>query len=468
MTARLAPTKWAFLAAVSGLSVVVGLIAGVEPKLAIVASLAIGFVLLVFVDLATGLAVFGFFSFLELLHLGSAISVGKLGGALLAVGWLAYLLSEQDAKEDFFTAHPGMSLVFGVFLGWVALSALWAQSTPEVLGAFGRYLLNVMLFFIVFTAIRDRRQASLVIAGFLAGAVAAGLYGFLSGTQQVYRGRLSGGGLDPNELASVLVAGIALSVGLAAGLKRAPGLRLVVLGGGAFCFLTALLTGSRGGLVALVCMTVAAIAFGGRWRGRVMAVGALLALLATFYIVALAPPEIHDRITSSSQGETRVEEARTTLWEIGERMVRAEPVHGVGAANFQTVSRHYLLQPGAVYRSDVVIATPQVTHNTYLQIAAELGIVGFALFASIVGFSLRCSWRAARRFQALGDIAGEALARGVLVALVGVLAADTFISQEYNKQLWLLLGIGPAILAIAPNSTADSRPRGEPAEPPDT
>jgi hypothetical protein len=33
--------------------------------------------------------------------------------------------------------------------------------------------------------------------------------------------------------------------------------------------------------------------------------------------------------------------------------------------------------------------------------------------------------------------------------MIGVLAADFFISQEASKQLWLLLGLGPAFLGIS-------------------
>jgi hypothetical protein len=46
------------------------------------------------------------------------------------------------------------------------------------------------------------------------------------------------------------------------------------------------------------------------------------------------------------------------------------------------------------------------------------------------------------------------LARGVTIALIGILVADTFISQEYNKALWILLAFGPAVLGIARRARA--------------
>ena len=462
MAARLTPVSWEFLAGFMGVSIVVGLLAGFDPKFAIAASIGIGFVLIVFADLTAGLALFGFFSFLELLNLGSVISVGKLGGALLALGWIAFVLTRQNAKSDFTAVYPGASLILGLFLGWVALSALWAESTGQVMGSFTRYLLNVILFMIVFTAVRTKRQAIIVISGFLAGAAAAAFYGqFISTeTTSVYGGRLTGAGLDPNELASVLVAGIALSAGLAISMKGKPAARLAAVGAGGLCFFTAMFTGSRGGLLALAAMVVAAILFGGRWRGRAAVAGLAVGVVAAFYIFALAPPAVRDHVLQSSQGETRNPELRTTLWQIGGRMFRAHPVIGVGADNFQVSSRHYLNQPGTVYNAEVVVSQrPDVTHNTYLQTAIELGIVGITLFGSIIVFSLASSLRGARNFRDRGDIGGEALARSVMIALIGVVVADIFISQQYNKQLWLLLGIGPAMLAISKRSDAEDDPQ---------
>jgi O-antigen ligase len=459
MAARLVPVNWVFLAGFTGSSLAVGLLAGVDPRFAIAASIAIAFVLIVFADLTVGLALFGFFSFLELLSLGGILSISKLGGGLLALSWIAFVVTHQEARSDFFTVHPGMSLVLGTFLGWVLLSSLWAENTGAVVATFGRFFLNVVLYVIVFSAIRDKRQVKIVISGLLAGVVAAGIYGMFfapSGPGVGYEGRLSGTNLDPNQLASVLVAGSALAIGLWSTLQRQPMLRLAMIFTSGFCVIATILTGSRGGMIALGVMLVAAILFSGRWRPRIALISVLVALSAVAYISTLAPSYVRERI-AHSRGEDRLQEGRSTLWEIGQRMVRAHPVEGVGAGNFMTVSRHYLLQPGAVYRSDVVILTPQVAHNTYLEIAAELGVIGLVLYGSIALFSVGSSLKAARIFGEVGDYANEALARSVAVGLVGILAADFFISDEINKQLWLILGIGPAILTVAVRSRAAAR-----------
>jgi O-antigen ligase len=131
-------------------------------------------------------------------------------------------------------------------------------------------------------------------------------------------------------------------------------------------------------------------------------------------------------------------------------MVEAHPVNGVGSGNFPISSIHYLLvKPGAIERDEFIVDTPKVAHNSYLQVLAELGVVGLAMFLSIIGFAIWCALRADRWFGRVGDTQMEIVARAMVVALVGILAADFFITEQYGKQLWLLLGLGPALLGVA-------------------
>ena len=43
----------------------------------------------------------------------------------------------------------------------------------------------------------------------------------------------------------------------------------------------------------------------------------------------------------------------------------------------------------------------------------------------------------------------EILGRGVLIGTIGMLAAYVFITAQYEKQLWLLLGICAALSTLA-------------------
>ena len=140
---------------------------------------------------------------------------------------------------------------------------------------------------------------------------------------------------------------------------------------------------------------------------------------------------------------------RVDLWTTAWRMVQAHPIRGVGAGNFSVSSIHYLLEPGAIRRDEFIIDTPKVTHNTYLQILAEGGVVAAALFLGILVLAIACMVRAALLFARLRDERMELLVRALLVALAGLLTADFFISEMFSKLLWMLLALGPPLLAIA-------------------
>jgi O-antigen ligase len=142
-------------------------------------------------------------------------------------------------------------------------------------------------------------------------------------------------------------------------------------------------------------------------------------------------------------------------------MVRDKPVAGVGAGNFPVSSVHYLLRPGKTERDEIIVDKQKVAHNIYLTVLSELGTIGFALFAVILGQCLIRARHAARLFRDRGDLTMELVARGLFLALISLFVADFFSSALYSKQLWLLLAIAPALVAVANRSevsAADLRP----------
>ena len=60
-----------------------------------------------------------------------------------------------------------------------------------------------------------------------------------------------------------------------------------------------------------------------------------------------------------------------------------------------------------------------------------------------------------RAFARAGLQDAELLARGFLVGTIGMLAAFVFLSAQYEKQLWLLLGVVAALSSCAARSASD-------------
>ncbi|MGH2894735.1 MAG: hypothetical protein ACRDPM_15945, partial [Solirubrobacteraceae bacterium] len=139
---------------------------------------------------------------------------------------------------------------------------------------------------------------------------------------------------------------------------------------------------------------------------------------------------------------------------------------GVGAGNFVVVESHYALQPGAISRIQYITETPQIVHNTYLQLLAETGLVGLLAFLAVVATSLWAAFGAIRCFEAIGHSSYADLARAVVLGTIGMLAALFFITDGDDVRLWVLLALGPVLLGVArrmrddPARVAAVPPRG--------
>jgi O-antigen ligase len=438
----------AWYAALVLLAIVMGVAAGYNPKYAMAGAFGLAFVAVVMVDVTLGLCAFTFLSFLELLLVtdDKSFSFLKVAGFLLMISWLARISTRRDRSESFVSEHPQFTFILLGFLTWAVMSASWAEVPTQALDTSSRYFQNMILFLIVYTAIRKRNHAIWVSWAWLLGATVATVPAMLSPPtyEDDLTVRISGTIGDPNELAALLVAGVVFAGVLTAITRDRPPLRLAA-GGAVVLFLMGIFyTVSRGGLLALGVALIAACLLAGRWRGRALVVAGLGLSIVVIYFASFAGLDARDRVTTV-QGGT----GRSDLWKIGWRMVEDQPIHGIGSGNFPISSIHYLVQPGVIERDDFIISTPKVTHNTYLQILAELGIVGLALFLTIIGFAISSALKAARWFGRHGDTQMELVARGMIVALVGILTADFFISEMYGKQLWLMLGLGPALYGVA-------------------
>jgi O-antigen ligase len=450
------PRNEMWLAGISGLfAVALGLLAGIDARLAISAALGIAFTLLALADLTLGLALFTFLGFVIVLpnFAGQTLSVIKIAALPLLISWLAVVTRDQSGRKALMSVHPALSLAMVMFVAWAALSFIWAESGDAVATSVFRYALAVILVFVVFTAVQSEKDVSKIAIAMALGAVAAALYGFLhpAATEFGQLERLSGTLGNPNQLAAALVIGIALSGGLAAA-ARSPAGRLAAFGAVAICVVAILLTGSRGGLIALAAMLVATVALARGRRLVLTILTVIVVLVGVGYIVMAAPKQSRERFVHPGNGT-----GRTDIWTVGGRMVSANPVLGSGSGNFTVSSIHYLLQPGALTHSEYIAETPTVAQNMYLEVLAELGIPGLALFVSVIVFCLACMLAALSRFRALEKRSLAALAMAISAALIGLLAADIFSSEEYARNLWLLLGLGPALLAIAKRGE-----RGEP------
>jgi len=134
-------------------------------------------------------------------------------------------------------------------------------------------------------------------------------------------------------------------------------------------------------------------------------------------------------------------------------MFQSHPFGGVGLGNFQTVEPSYATQTVNLTLVRQIVKEQLVVHNTYLQLLADLGLVGLGLFLAILALPLRLAGRALRRLELeLNEL--EFHVRGLLAGTIGMLIAYAFLSAEFEKPLWLVLGLLASVPALLRDDTS--------------
>jgi putative inorganic carbon (HCO3(-)) transporter len=419
-----------------------GLLAGRWPVVALGLALAAALAVAMLSNLALGIALFTVGAFAQVLHFGGAATGAKALGGLLVLAWVATLARRSPAERRTLLRDQRWLLVLVVGLvAWSILSAAWAQSRSTALVGASRYAQDLVLFPILYLGVRRLSDVRLVAAAFVAGALGSSLYGVLAGST-VDGSRLVGALGDPNETAAVLAAAAVLAFCLGMGERRSAVRRGIAFAAAALALLALVATASRGGLVALAATAIVGVVVAGRWRRQMTTAVAACAVLVACWFFLFAPASSRSHITNTQSG-------RTTLWTVAGRAISANPVVGLGDDNFQVAAKQFLLQPGQTTAADQIVTVSQPAHNVYLEIWADLGIVGLALFAGIVVLSLRAGMAAAATLARDGRVTEEILARGLVVATAAMLAASFFLSDQYNKQMYLLLALSIAMLTAA-------------------
>ncbi|HEY1357211.1 MAG TPA: O-antigen ligase family protein [Thermoleophilaceae bacterium] len=182
---------------------------------------------------------------------------------------------------------------------------------------------------------------------------------------------------------------------------------------------------SQSSMVALVVVALAiALATGGREvRRPVVAVAAVAVVAAIGYAIALfASGESINKITSD----------RTQRVQATTRVIRHHPVEGVGIGGQPRASR-------ALAHSDR--PTPNfVSHTTPLTVAAELGVIGLALYIWLLVGGARMLTAVTRFDRPLGLVLGASF----LALFVHALSYSGFLEDPIT---WVVLGVGAGTLS---------------------
>jgi putative inorganic carbon (HCO3(-)) transporter len=254
------------------------------------------------------------------------------------------------------------------------------------------------------------------------------------------QGRLAYGGVyDPNDMAYVMVSlfpPALLFWSRSEKLTR----RITALATFGIALLLILLTQSRGGFLGLAAVMVLLLispASGIKKTHRILIV-ALSAILLGSFSAYINLERVESMENIKSDYNLTEEFGRISIWKRGMRMALEHPMTGVGVDCFSMALAQQRQMEG-------LIPKWQVTHNSYIQVIAETGAVGFLLMVSLILGTLKNLGRQIPADPAHPEFVEYNRAGRLLqFAFIGHCICAFFLTQGYSILFILFFGLSAA------------------------
>jgi len=371
--------------------------------------------------------------------------VSKLIGLLAAATWVLSVLISGRFREP--RATHFLALLFVV---WNGLSMLWTVDGAATQGRVITYAQLLGLMFVIWDTVDTMPRVRATLTAYLAGSyltVLALLVGYVvRGAASERYGRVTLGTFHPNDVGLIL----AVSVPVAAYLMWVPPVRerhwrrLWATACVAYVPLAAfavLVTGSRAALVSMIPgLAYLFLLLTRRHKG--IGIGTLAGLTV---VAVLAIPFVPARVLLRLQGTDAALRAgnlneRETIWSEAVRLIREHPILGSGGGAFRVAA----------------VGANKAPHDLALGLLAEVGVIGFGLFAAMLITALLSLRRV------------EPLLRGMWIAVFTAwLGAALLHNWEARKQTWMLIGLVVACGALESSRGRPPAPSESGLEPDD-
>ena len=395
----------------------------------------------------------------------AAASVGMLGIPLIRV---------IAGREPFVASAPLFP-----FLAYVAVVLLSAAAAGIESGERVGIVLTegLLIFLLLSNAVRTldglrRAMWGLLLAGALMSTVtihqavtsnyASDYGGFAEveegfevdlGGEAVRQPRAAGSVGEKNRYAQVLLVLLPLGIGRIK--DGASWRRLLAAAATGLISVALVLTYSRGGVIAVGAVLLAAAILGFlRWR-TLLLVGAAVVALA--FIVA---PTYVGRVISIANAAELFSETgdeaegaivgRATSNVAAFNVLVDHPLLGVGPGLYGPYySVDYANRLGLRHFDE-----PRRAHNLFLEVGAETGVLGLLTFSSVLAAAAYPLWRLRRAWSGLNAEHAN-LASAILLALLGYVVAGMFLHLAYERYLWLLVALAAStVWILTPRPTA--------------
>ena len=336
-------------------------------------------------------------------------------------------------------------MLFLVVLASWFVEGYWALTSP-----LQTYLSFAIFFFVTLSMVNTQARARQVMWAVAVSMFVASLYII---KEYVVYSRIYGAGFRPFgglfEDSNYYALSAIITIPLVYYLAKTAGTPRV-----RFCLFISLplyvlaigLAMSRGAIVGLVAMLFMTLLLS-KYKSRALVIIAVLVVLG----LQFAPERLWKRFedTTITERATFGTSASTTrrwnLIKAGFRMVADHPFKGVGLGNFKARSTYY----------EPLLGRSGIAHNSYVELAAELGLLALVFFLLIIGFSYRDLFRMRRRLMELNQ--GALLPNALLVSLTGFVVSGSFLSGQNTKLFWLVVFLTIAIKRYEMSSLEDER-----------
>ncbi len=325
--------------------------------------------------------------------------------------------------------------LLAVYIGAAALSPMWSMDKPASVAAAAEVCKHFLFFLALTNTASSPGRIRTALLLFVCAVMVPGFGTYLhyhNGELLVegFRGRWYGVMADPNHDAMALVAAVPIALMFIVGGKsfwhRAAGLGALVA-----CLMGVVATHSRGGSVGLAA---AVLVWALLAKRKAMALGA--SMLAAFGVLLFAPQSFWQRNeTIAGYQEDESVHGRMQAWHVAGRAFHDHPILGIGEQAFLKSWDAYAPLDAGVNR--------YVAHNLFLEVGAELGLVGLFGLVSFILVSLGSALRAKD-----GELGPEA--RALFAALIGYLVCQQFSGYSLSWFLYALCGFAACVDHYAP------------------
>jgi len=333
---------------------------------------------------------------------------------------------------------------FAAFWAWSIVSAIFAPDWVRswlFIETIGKILLPFCVGMALIKSVNDLRVLAWTIVlghGFL--ALEFNRYWF-SGYNFIKEVGFAGMEEGSIAIGMVTASGLAFQLGLMEVLWWR---KLVAFGCTGLIVHVVLFSFSRGGMIALIVAGIASLVVLPR---RPMSYAVLAAVAALTF--AAAGPEVRARFATAfadQQGRDASAQSRLDLWKNCIQVMAENPVFGIGPYHFPTIAESFGWKRG------------KEAHTLWLQIGAELGVVGLGLLLTFYGGCVARVFPYAMGWKRCEDPWIACLARGVVTSTIGFAVAAQFISLWSLEVPYYVVLIGAGLLKIESLESPGLRP----------